>query len=269
MSGNISADVSYLVQNGKVPGWTMRENGLPAIHHGDHADYKVEISDGRALGLGAWHDLSGFGIQDFRSRVTDFYDDELVRSVYYREVEAHLKEVTGADLAIAFDHGIRNDANEPGQAPPAAHVHVDFSTPAAVRRVRSVVGGKVAEKLLKSRFALYNAWKPIEVPALSSQLALLDPGSIAAGDLVPAAIHYAGRSGEVLETHFNQDHKWVYFSEMSPEEILIFRNYDSGIDGTTSAVPHTAFVPPNVPVDSPRRRSIELRALLFFDVEIP
>ncbi len=45
----------------------------------------------------AWH----------ASAVRDFYDDEEVMRVYYREAEQLLKQVTGADRIHIFDHTVR------------------------------------------------------------------------------------------------------------------------------------------------------------------
>ncbi|KAI7193053.1 hypothetical protein KC363_g3016 [Hortaea werneckii] len=58
---------------------------------------------------------------------------------------------------------------------------------------------------------------------------------------------------------------WYYRSEMEPDDVLLFKNYDS-----SSAVPagyclHTAFDLPSemIPTKAPTRESIEVRALVF------
>lgn len=53
------------------------------------------------------------------------------------------------------------------------------------------------------------------------------------------------------------------FPEMTPDEALLLKCYDSATDGRTRFGPHTAFVDPTTPPDAAPRESIELRALVF------
>ncbi len=58
-------------------------------------------------------------------------------------------------------------------------------------------------------------------------------------------------------------HQWYYFSKMTPEEVLLFKIYDSKLVGTARRTPHTAFESPE---DSgPPRQSLELRCLVFWE----
>jgi len=52
---------------------------------------------------------------------------------------------------------------------------------------------------------------------------------------------------------------------VTPEEYLLLKIYDSSSEpGTSRLTAHTAFDDPTTPFDAPPRRSIELRALVFF-----
>ena len=55
-----------------------------------------------------------------------------------------------------------------------------------------------------------------------------------------------------------------YFPDMAPDEFLLIKIYDSAGDGIARLTAHTAFDDPTSPPDAAPRRSIELRALLFF-----
>ena len=48
-----------------------------------------------------------------QTAVTNFYDEEQVRSIYYPECERVMKEATGAARVVAFDHIVRNAARRP------------------------------------------------------------------------------------------------------------------------------------------------------------
>jgi hypothetical protein len=62
---------------------------------------------------------------------------------------------------------------------------------------------------------------------------------------------------------YNPNHRWFYFPEMTPDEALLLKCYDSATDGRTRFGPHTAFVDPTTPADAAPRESIEVRTLVF------
>ncbi len=62
---------------------------------------------------------------------------------------------------------------------------------------------------------------------------------------------------------FNPDHRWFYFPEMTADQALLLKCYDSVTDGRARFAPHTAFVDPTTPKDALPRESIELRTLVF------
>ena len=64
---------------------------------------------------------------------------------------------------------------------------------------------------------------------------------------------------------YNPDHEWYYFPEMTRDEALVFKVYESAKDGRARFTAHTSFNDPNTPVDAPPRESIEIRTLAFFD----
>ena len=58
-------------------------------------------------------------------------------------------------------------------------------------------------------------------------------------------------------------HAWYTFPEMTPDEVVAFRTYDTELvrAGATHFTPHSAFRDPEVEVRNPARFSIELRVL--------
>ena len=52
---------------------------------------------------------------------------------------------------------------------------------------------------------------------------------------------------------------------MRRDEALVFKVYDSEINGRARFTPHTSFDDPNTPADAPARQSIEVRAFAFFN----
>lgn len=64
----------------------------------------------------------------------------------------------------------------------------------------------------------------------------------------------------------NASLSWYYKSNLSPEEVILIKCFDSKKDGRARRVPHTAFHIPGSE-DKENRESIEVRALVFHEHE--
>ncbi len=124
-----------------------------------------------------------------------------------------------------------------------------------------------AEALLERRFAIVQVWRPIRHPIQSDPLAICDARSLAPGDLIAAERRYPDRVGETYRISYNPDHRWFYFPNMRRNEALVFKVYDSEKDGRARFTAHTSFDDPTGPPDAPRRESIEMHLLVFYDGE--
>ena len=71
------------------------------------------------------------------------------------------------------------------------------------------------------------------------------------------------RVGETYSVVFSPEHRWFYVPEMTADEILLLKCFDSETDGRARFAPHTAFVDPTTPANAAPRESIELRTLVF------
>ena len=89
--------------------------------------------------------------------------------------------------------------------------------------------------------------------------------SISVRDLVAADLRYRDRTGELyLVQEESPRHRWAYFSEMDRNEALVFKQYDSQVNGVARFTPHSAFDLPDIPPDAPLRQSIEIRCLVTY-----
>jgi hypothetical protein len=94
-------------------------------------------------------------------------------------------------------------------------------------------------------------------------LAVCDAQSVAFQHFVPTELVYPDRTGETYGVTYNPAHRWFYVPDMSRDEALLLKCYDSAQDGTARFAPHTAFEDPTAPADILPRESIELRTLVF------
>jgi hypothetical protein len=252
-------------------------------------------------------DNAGFAVYRSAAKEKSFTDDAVVREGYYAEVEQLLKEkLNKADAkvkkVVIFDHTIRrHDKTSPRQ--PVQQVHVDQTPEAAAVRVRRHLPADEAEELLKGRYQIINVWRPISHTASDFPLAVVDWRSTTPKDFVAVDLLYPKRSdsaspddaddrgkevlpdpnsytdtsgyevkGETFAVAPNEAHKFYYMKDMTPEEAMFIKCFDSrgeglekGVTGLARATPHTAFVDPNTPADAKGRQSIEVRCLVFYE----
>lgn len=216
---------------------------------------------------------NGFQLVKHVSAVTDFRNEEELDTVYRREVEQLIRDVTGASRVHLFDHTLRTGDDSSPDAKwmreTVNHVHNDYTNRSAPQRVRDIFPDE-AEDLLQHRFAVIQVWRAIHSPVEKSPLAMCDAGSIDMDDFLvmersrPAGPGSTKRVGELYHLAFNPNHRWFYFPRMTRDEVLIFKTFDSDLESPSRFTAHAAFEDPTSPADAPGRVSIDSRAFAFF-----
>jgi hypothetical protein len=271
----VTATLAYLAPGIERPYNYMYEP--PAGTPRDNCTYRdtpVWIEDARAMSQHPNIHIEGFELLEAPSSTIDFFDQDAIRGGYYDEMAELAKSVTGADHAHIFDHQVRmREAGRPtltfgrhgdGRSPGAAgRIHNDYTEMSGRKRFQSLPLNDGIRKTA-SRFAIVTIWRSIGGKIMDTPLAVCDARSISAGDLVAADLYYQNRSGELYLVHESPRHRWAYFSEMDRNEVLVFMQYDSQINGVARFTPHSAFDLPNIPPDAPLRQSIEVRCLVSY-----
>lgn len=239
--------------------------GLPR-RVGNYRDFRVTIRDARPLAPSLSLDREGFVLTRHDTAMRDFYDEAELRAVYYPEMERLVRQRTGADKVVVFDHTIRvaEGAVERGLRAPVQLVHNDYTEKSGPQRVRDLLRPEEAEARLGRRFVEINVWRPIAGPVVSWPLALADASSLAPEDLIVADLVYEDRTGEIFHGRYNPAHRWYWFPEMRREEGVLIKCYDSARDGRARFSLHSAFWDPATPAAAPPRESIEIRTFAFF-----
>jgi hypothetical protein len=231
---------------------------------------RVVIRNGRLVS-----DLSldneGFQLVQHESTIHDFYDTQEVEQVYYPEIEALLKQATGAEKVVVFDHQVRNiKLSKQGEKNAREYVwvvHNDYTAKSGPRRVRDHLPAAEAEERLQHRFAEINVWRPIRGPIESTPLAVCDAHSLEPKDFVPTDFVYREKVGEVYRFTYNPNHRWFYFPRLERNEVILLKCYDSKDDGRARFSAHSAFDDPTSPPNAAPRESIEVRALVFWPAD--
>jgi hypothetical protein len=266
---SITAGIPYTVNSGeKLVNETFGPNNIRRRRTGTHELRPMRVQDGRPHAGRFSLDEHGFVFVEHRTRVTDFFDPEQLRSIYYPEAERLIREVSGASRVVLFDHTLRSGDEGEREArlvrEPVLSAHNDYTEWSGPQRVRDVLPEE-AEELLRHRFAIIQVWRAINQPIQSNPLAIADAKSVAFEDLLLAERRYPNRVGQTYRLLYNPNHRWYYFPRMRRDEALVFKVYDSAKDGRARFTPHTSFGDPQSPPGAPPRQSIEARALAFFE----
>jgi len=241
-------------------------------------DHQVDITDLRSLPEAELKefttDTSGFQWTKHESSLKgdDFFDEEKVKDVYYKEVDQFLKDFLGAKRTFIFDHTTRRAPGPDNQEPegpknraPGLRAHVDQSPKAGRERVFLHLG-EDAERLSKGRAQIINVWRPIRGPVVDFPLAVGDYRTVnKETDLQPTDLIYPNRHGETYSVRYNPNIKWYFIGNQQPDDVLLIKCYESEVvPGRALLTPHTAFKNP-LHKDEPGRQSIEVRTLVFYD----
>lgn len=233
----------------------------------EYDSHLVRIQDARPLVDELTLDREGLILVHSETAVKDFLDDEEVEATYYPEVEAMMKDVTGATKVVVFDHTVRIQdeakSRAKGVREPVRVAHNDYTPKSGPQRVRDLLPDE-AEDLLKGRYAVINVWRPIKGPVEAMPIAVADAQSMGPDDFIATDLVYADRVGEIYDVAYNPDQRWYYFPQMGRDEALLLKCYDSKEDGRARFTAHTAFEDPTSPEDAAPRESIEIRTLVFF-----
>lgn len=262
----MEAHISYTADTGEpLVNETYGPNNIRRRVSGRAEARAVDIADGRGCRLSL--EQNGFELVKHGTAVSDFFDAQELKRVYYPEVERLIAARAGAARVVVFDHTLRSGDEGEREArlvrEPVLQAHNDYTECSGPQRVREIMGEE-AGALLARRFAIIQVWRAINQPIRSYPLALADARSVDPADLLVAERRYPHRVGQTYRLKYSARHRWYYFPQMRRDEAIVFKVYDSATDGRARFTPHTSFADPRTPPDAPPRQSIEARALAFF-----
>jgi hypothetical protein len=261
------------------------------VNTGAYEPHKVTITDGRAAAETFSLDRHGFVLAKHRSAVADFADKAEVEAVYPDEVTALVKRLTGASEVVQLGWMMRSSderikqqekvvgyTHQGGLQPPAGEAHVDFTPKCAEARARDVYARNFPGGKPYTRFIASSVWRTFSPPPQDWPLAVCDGMSLEPDEGVPNTLvivdqlpdretmlgELPGEEDAVAASIFrySPNHRWWYFSNMTRDEAIMLKFYDS--DRTRAwRAPHTAFRDPSFP-DARIRESIEVRTFAYF-----
>lgn len=224
---------------------------------------EMPIHDGRAIPGGATLETHGFACVSHPMTPVDFDAGVRWQERFLDEIMEYIKAMTGQSDVIA-NHAAPRSTRYKDSDGTIDFVHNDY-TGGSIGIFINELDPDRAEERLSKRFAVYNVWRMVSQPPQSRPLALCDPNSIRIADAVPSQTYYSGeRYEENFLLRYNPAHRWYYFPDMTPDEMLIWTGYDSD-PAMPSIVPHGAFDDPKCTDPNAIRSNIDTRVYVFFD----
>lgn len=252
------------------------------LNYGGGPRPDAPIYDGRTADLPGW-EACGFELLSHTSAVADWEDDEEIVRVHYPEITALVKGLTGCDHAVLSSHIKRSpdEAKRHTDYSPIPLVHSDFAdsygdilrkmygtgdrAEAAAREGISAETIAGAQRLMVLQF-----WRNLGAPKMDLPLAFCDARTSPRDEIRPFEVNNYADSGftfEALAFEPSDAHAWYAFPEMTRDEVVAFRTFDSArvATGEPYWTPHSAFRDPEVELGNPSRSSIELRPLCIWE----
>ena len=251
---------------------TALTGGVPRVHYETEV-HRVDVRDMRRIANLLSLDRQGFVLVRHVTAVDDLFDAAAVATVYDRELQALLTEVTGADRVAVFDHTRRSDsprgaANPDGFRGPA-RTGCTWTTPSiqGPKRAGDALGHDEVERVLSSggRIVQTNVWRPIRGPVLRTPIALADAASVVPDELIATDQVFPNQVGEIYTLAYAPGQRRYWVPRMQRDEVLLVKSWDSLDDGCARFTPHGAFQLEDQDPAAPPRESIEVRTYLVFE----
>tara|TARA_X000000950_G_scaffold219144_1_gene263930 strand:+ start:1217 stop:2215 length:999 start_codon:yes stop_codon:yes gene_type:complete len=170
---------------------------------------------------------------------------------------------------LAFDHILRsshnvsynNQFNQQILSTP----HGDYTRKSGYSRCKqllsSYVDQETLKKIMNDRFAIINIWYPLQTVE-SYPLAMCLWDTVKPIEAQTNKLFFPNRIAETYKLNYSKHHKWIYFSNMTNNEAIIFKTYDSKKTCARFCF-HSAIKLPNQPPKN--RLSIEVRLLVLWN----
>ena len=158
---------------------------------GPRKDVNVLVRDGRFKQLSL--DENSFELVKQKTSLSteDFYNQDKITGIYYKEIAETIKKTTGASAVQIFHHQVRNpEKNNGGDLNVntsiqgyAGRIHLDTHPLGCQETFKYFVNMLGRKDLQKGRFVVLNAWRNIsDTPIGKDHLAVLDETSVVKPD---------------------------------------------------------------------------------------
>ncbi|MFC3173417.1 CmcJ/NvfI family oxidoreductase [Novosphingobium bradum] len=229
--------------------------------------HEVPMFDARDLPEPPTLAREGFELHKVPVTAPRWDDEEWIKGIYIPLLRDLVLERTGGVEAESFPGSwVYRDTVDDKRAPAAGHAHQDRERENARVYIRKNLGDAIVDR--HKWFENINAWRALTPPPQDWPLAFCDqrtndPADWLIVNVLEPGLVASGTEIKHLVSLYNPNLKWYYFSNMQPDEVVLFRNYMDD-PARPQGCMHTAFHDTAAVNPSPRA-SFELRLYVFHD----
>lgn len=248
-----------------VPDWNRTNMNLEP--------HRLTLYDARPIRSELSLEKQGFNLYDHTGPSTDPEWIKANEAAHTDSVGAFLKEMSGAARVIAQGTGMLvrhvEATRDNGKMGVSRWVHADYTRKWG-EVWRDWMEGWHGEDFSRySRYCIFQTWRQITPSPTNNTLVFCDASScdqsklIVFDAVVREPIEEPGNWFESQFSLWDENQRWHYFSDLTPDELIVFKGYDS--DERRDAQPlHNSVDLPERPGMIPRI-SVEARFFAFFD----
>ncbi|MBT1516788.1 hypothetical protein KIP88_41010 [Bradyrhizobium sp. SRL28] len=240
-----------------------------------YVSYDVEIRNARPIVDELSLDREGFTLIQRNASWANEPDPELMRDKYLEDMVPFIKSYFNAswvvpkkDAVIVRAAGTPLPAGE-GHRPlvrntVAGFAHVDYSPiagPMIAAREDQIQGIQIRAY---SRLMIIQAWHALSPPPQDFPLAMCDGSSVLDTDLFETVYEGYGIKHKTWHAHYSPLQRWYYFPEMTSNEFILFKGYDSE-DSCNPRGAHSSFDDRRAYPNAKPRKSVEGRFFVYYD----
>lgn len=261
--GETQAQINFATTREDGGIWSNLDKSLITQPLTAHA---VAIRDRSASQQAPSLEREGFEVHRLAFEGEDWRDPTWVETIGSPLTMEYVRERTGAAHIVPF-HGhmaLIRDTGDPAQPTAAEFVHLDHSRTSALPFIERSASPEIRARYPHVR--IYNVWRALTPPPQDIPLAICDQRTIDPADWVEGKTVEPVMSEAVpyVTTVFNPAQRWNWFSDLTAQDALVFKAWDSDPEQPFGCL-HGAFRNPQARPCAIPRASAELRCIAFFD----
>src|SRR5947208_16604778 len=106
---SIEALIHYLEEGEKPASYcAVRKSVAAQKKKGKYQEHKMTIYNARAIADQLSLEREGFILVNHENKMTNFYDENEIHELYYKEIVELIKRTSGAKRVVVFDHTLRS-----------------------------------------------------------------------------------------------------------------------------------------------------------------
>lgn len=230
--------------------------------------YDVTIRNARPIVNKFSLDREGFTLVQHKMSCVNEHDPEIMYDRYLEEMVPFIENYFRASWVVPRRQGVilrsAGGSSIPSVKEPIVWAHIDYA-PIVAPLAAAIASQSQGSRLRSySRLMIIQSWHALSLPPQDFPLAFCDGASVHNADIkvVDNVVH--GSALKFGVAHFNPAQRWYYFPEMTGDELILFKGYDSEEHCNPKTV-HSAFDNRRAHFNAKARESLEGRFFVYYE----